>query len=96
MDQTVAKTIVAQLGNVTLSMLGARNLVSAERALTFKVRGSKLATHVQISLTPADEYDVSAFKIRGGSIRQVGNVEGICVDQLHETIADLTGLSTRL
>lgn len=98
-DPTIARTIIEQLGNGTLYMLGAKDLLDLGDGLSFRVRGSRRANYVEIRLTPADLYDVSIRKIgRAPSYRvtEVCDAKGIYCDQLHELIERETGLATRL
>lgn len=99
-DPEIARTIVAQLGNLTLSMLGAQNLVDLGDGLSFRIRGSRRANYVAIRFDGGrDLYDLEIKKIgRAPSyrVRDVAAHEGIFVDQLHELIERETGLYTRM
>ena len=96
----IARTILAQLGNLALSMLGSKNLVDLGDGLSFRVRGSKRANYVEIRLDAGrDLYNVAIKKIGrapGFKITDVAEHEGIYVDQLHELIERDTGLYTRM
>ena len=94
----IANTISTQIGRQAFFMMGAKNLVGHESALSFKVgRNSKGVTHVMVTLTADDLYTVEFIKInmhpRAKEMRKVlATVEGIYVDQLHTTIEGGTGL----
>lgn len=94
-DLTVANEIRRQLGRA-LFMLGACNLGGDSKSLSFKIRGSRTVSHIKVELTPADEYDVTFFLIRGTRILSKTTVEGIQVAGLADLIADRTGLATSL
>jgi len=96
MDHAIARTIVDQIGNHAFVMMGAVNLVSDERSLTFKVRGSRLATHVKVELDPSDTYTVTFYKIRKFDVREVGSVGMVYADALRLVIASGTGLALSL
>ncbi len=89
---SVAQIIVGQLGRKALFMMGAKDLMAAPAALTFKIRGSKFCNQIQISLAADDTYTISFFKIRGISLRLIENCEGVYVDSMHQLISSKTGL----
>ncbi len=92
----VAKTIVAQLGNLALSMMGAKDLVGSENSLQFTIRGSKVVNKIRIVLDPSDTYTMEFYKGRGLDVKLVASASDIYVDSLHKTIEANTGLYTRL
>jgi hypothetical protein len=96
MSNEIARNIVEQLGNGTLAMLGARNLLAGERDLTFKIMGSKKATHIKIALAADDTYTVTFMKVRSLNVTTVAEETMVYVDSLHKTIEAHTGLYTRL
>lgn len=53
-------------------------------------------THVRISLTPDDEYDMEFLAIRGTKIKTIREVRGVYCDQIEEIFRDATGLETRM
>lgn len=77
-------------------MLGACSMVGGKDFLSFKIRGSKLVTHIKITLLSDDTCRMDFYKIRGGNIKIVRVFEGIYCDQLRNVIRDITGLSTNL
>jgi len=91
----IARTIIAQLGNVTLSMLGATKLVSTSNGLQFAIKGSKRCNKIVIELAANDTYTVTSWKVGRTNLTQVEQCEGVYVDSLHATIKTLTGLETR-
>jgi hypothetical protein len=96
-DLTVANTIRAQLGVVTLAMLGAHEFVGWPDGLQFAIKGSpKKITKVWIALAPGDTYTVRFYRGRGVNLAVVAEHEGVYVDQLHDIIEHETGLYTRL
>jgi hypothetical protein len=101
-DQTVAKTILEQLGGRKfIVMTGARNLIGASGNLSFRLPGAggfcnDGINHVVITLTPNDEYDMTFSRLRGMKVTQVAKYEGVYFDQLQELFTKATGLATSL
>lgn len=98
-EMTVATTILAQLGgNRFVAMTGSKNFMGRPDGLTFKTgRNPKGVTHVRVTLTPADLYNVEFLKIRGTQAPvKMAEVGGIYCDQLEEVFTNHTGLYTRL
>ena len=98
-NNTVATTIRAQLGNGTLTMLGAHTLIDHGDALSFKIRGSRKANYVKVILDPSDTYTVEFVKLgRAPSFKvtEVASFSMVYADNLHQVIERVTGLYTRL
>jgi len=93
-DLTVAKTILSQLGGERfVNMTGATNFVGSADSLTFKVGSNpKRVTHVRLTLTPDDLYDVTFFRAGKGPQSQ----DGIHCEMLEEVFGTNTGLYTTL
>lgn len=94
--ENIAQTIVQQLGNVTLAMLGANKLVDAGNSLQFGIKGSKRCNKIVIELMADDTYTISTWKVGRVNFKKVGECDGVYVDNLHTVIQDLTGLYTRM
>lgn len=92
---SVANEIRRQLGRA-LFMLGAQNLNGDSKSLSFKIRGSQTVSHIKVELTPAVDYDVTFYKVRGNRIITQETVSGIYCDMLATLISDKTGLATSL
>jgi hypothetical protein len=95
----VAEEIHMQIGAPAFYMMGAKNLVGSEHGLAWKVmRNANGVTHVRVTLTDADLYDVEFLGVknptarRSGGITTISKVEGIFADGLHEAIREGTGL----
>jgi hypothetical protein len=93
-DLTVAKTILARLGGERFVMMsGATDLVGSMDSLTFKLgRNPERVTHVRITLSPDDLYDVTFFKAGKGPQSQ----DGVHCEMLQEVFGANTGLYTAL
>ena len=81
----IAETIALQMGGVgrLKCMVGAKYFAYDEKgSLTFKFMGSKIATHVKIELNGLDLYDVTFYKVRGTTIKEVKKAESIYNDML--------------
>ena len=105
MDSTEARDcaieIMNQLGGKQfIAMTGAQYITYDGKAsspnLSFKFRGSKIATHVKIALDVMDTYTVTFYKIRGAAIKTVKEWDGVYNDMLRDIFTTTTGLDTRL
>lgn len=94
-DQTIAKTIYAQIGNQAFQMLGAINFISDKNSLKFKIRGSKKFNYIKIALNSLDLYDMTFYKVWGNKVTTL-EVNGLYDDMLHKTIERHTELYTKL
>lgn len=97
------RTILTQLGNGTLAMIGASNILLIEGGVQFKIgKNSKKVNHVAITLASDDTYTIkfgSLRKKRGDFVPSYtlkNEVDGVYVDSLHSTIETHTGLYTTL
>ena len=95
-DMTVANEIARQVGGRAMKMMGGSTLVGGEDHLTWKVgRGAKAngktVTHIKVTLTPEDLYDVEFFYCRGVNVSTIAKAEGIYADMLKATIEENTG-----
>jgi len=94
---SVATTIRSQIGGKALFMIGAKQLVDTGSGLKFKIgKNAKGVTHVTVTLTPADTYDVKFHRVWGSKITLKAECEGIYVDMLHAAIEEHTGMYTSL
>jgi len=105
----IAQTIVGQLGNVCLSMLGAHTLVDLKDGLLFQIQGSERVDAVQIILHPSDTYIMTFWKIQKETRRLtaeipfttvrwevVRTIDQVYWDMLHDLIEEETGLYVSL
>lgn len=95
-DMTVAREILRQLGgNAFTMMTGAKNFVGGDNFLTFRLgRGAaKGITTVHITLTPADTYAVTFYRVRGTKATLVDAVDDIYADALRDVISHTTGFT---
>lgn len=96
----VAQTILSQLGGSRFQiMTGASRLAGDDKSLSFSLPNRFCKddiNKVRITLTPADEYDMEFFRIRGTHVTLVHKVAGVYCDQLQEIFTDKTGLYTTL
>jgi hypothetical protein len=93
-DLTISKTILSQLGGGRfVAMTGAREFVGGEFTLRFKVprKGYCLVT-----LTPADVYTVTFFKVVKGAVRTTKEVRDVYAEDLQNVFTEATGLYTHL
>lgn len=79
-------------------MIRAKDFMSANEGATlmFNFSGSKVATHIKITLNAKDLYDIEFQKVgrRQGRLDawKTGSFENVCVENLKETIERFTGL----
>lgn len=94
----VAQVIASQIGNRALFMIGAKNLCASEKSLSFKVgRNDKRVTHVRVTLTPADVYEVQFLRCIGFKPTvTIAERENVYADSLNAVIETETGLRTSL
>jgi hypothetical protein len=105
----IARTIIGQLGNVCLSMLGAHTLVDLKDGLLFQIQGSETVDAVQIILHPSDTYIMTFWKIQKETRKLtaeipfttvrwevVKTIDDVYWDMLHDLIEEETGLYVSL
>jgi len=100
LNEWKAEEVLKQLGGRKfIAMTGAKNFVKndKERSITFKIPKAKSGiTHVKITLTSMDVYNVEFISVRGTKIKKVKEVKGIYNDQLQKIFTQYTGLYTSL
>ena len=93
------EVILQQLGgNKFIAMTGAKNLGTSGKKnnLSFSIgRNSKGITHVLITLTSMDTYDMEFITMRGTK-RKSKKVKGVYADMLQKIFTKMTGMDTRL
>lgn len=102
--QTIAQTILDQLGRETLVMIGAKNLLAGERHVQMKLgRNAKRVTHLTVTLEDDDTYTMKFDRvpttrqlIRGAEIKTLAEISFLYFDQLRPVIERHTGLYTSL
>ncbi len=96
-NNQIAKTIISQLGNKALYMIGAKNIGASENNVSFKIgRNTMKVSHIKITLNSMDTYDVEYINIRGIKIKTISEDKGIYNDMLHKSIERNTGLCISL
>lgn len=97
MDTTIGTIIRDQIGRRALFMIGAKNLLTIENGLQFKVgRNAKSVNALRITLEPSDTYKVEALRIRNNQPKVVESCDDVYVDSLHGVIESMTGMYTSL
>jgi len=93
-----AQIILQQLGgNKFIAITGVRNLACDEKSLSMKLsRNMSKATHMIVTLTSLDLYDVKFVSCRNYSINTVKEYTGVYADMLQSIFTDVTGLDTHL
>jgi hypothetical protein len=93
-NMTVARSILDQLGGERfVAMTGARELVGSADSLTFKIGANpKRVSQVRVTLTPADLYSVTFFRI--GKAPQIES--DVHCGMLEAVFSERTGLYTQL
>jgi len=94
---SIAKTIASQIGNKAFFMIGAKNLLAHDNALSFKIgRNSKSVNYVKVTLNSADLYDVEFGWVNKNGYKVRSTEEGIYFDMLRGAIERNTGMYTSL
>ena len=90
----IAPTILAQLGGSgrLSAMIGAHNFIDHGNGLSFKFKGSKVATYCKIELDPTDTYTMTLAKIRKWELHKPQTTAGVYAGQLREVFERATGL----
>ena len=102
-ELVVPTTIIQQLGNQTIALLGAKQFAGDETSVKFRIgRNTKRITHIRITLTSLDLYKVEFFrmprdltKLTPETLKPVHTSEMIYDDMLHKCIETHTGLYTK-
>ena len=93
----ISKTIVSQIGNAALYMIGAKQLVADTNALQFKImKNDSKINLVRIELTDDDLYNVTYYNFRNLELKTIATDLGIYADMLCASIRNNTGLATNL
>lgn len=96
----VADTILSQIGgNRFLAMTGAKNLTANGTGLTFRLPANFAKNGinvVRIDLTPADDYTVTFYRVRGTKVTTVETVDMVHADNLRRIFTMSTGLDCTL
>ena len=97
----VAEEIKRQIGNRALFMLGAHlfgytsDVRSNSRgSLMFRIKGSKLCNHIEVSLNGKDLYDITFTNIKHINVSKTFEVKNVIVEKLLDTITEHTELYT--
>jgi len=100
--ETIAQMILEQLGgNRFALMTGANKFLGSANALSFSLPGGggfckNGINRVYIELTPADEYAVKFYRLRGAKLVTISEHTGIYCDGLRELFERETGLATSM
>lgn len=90
----ISRTIYNQIGKHAFYMMGAKNFIKSEKALSWKImRNSKGVIYIKVILNSMDTYDIEFLNNRGIIINKIENIYN---NQLHTTIEEHTGLNLSL
>jgi hypothetical protein len=94
MSCAIATEIARQIGNRAFLMMGTQHKVAGERDLSFDIRGSRAWSHVRVTLTVLDLYDVTFIRIGRAPkrVRTEMTVPDVYNDDLKAVIERETGL----
>ncbi len=98
-DLSVAREIQRQLGQQAIVMLGASHFAGDHNSLGFCIgRNDKQVNRVKIALNSNDYYDLDFFHLGPSAeqCRRISSETDVCVENLHETIEEHTGMRTAL
>lgn len=97
-DQTVALTILAQMGGINRirCMTGTKRFISYPDGVSFLFpqKNRKRPNRVKITLTPLDTYTVEFHRItrRGLDVQEMESFDNVYCDQLKDIFESVTGL----
>lgn len=93
-----ATEILRQLGgNRFIAMTGANNMTRGERILNFKIgKNEKKVTHVKITLTNFDLYDMTFYRVRKNAILFQHTIKDVYNSDLQKVFTENTGMYTHL
>ncbi len=86
-------------GNKFVCMVDAKDMVysDSDQFLMFKIaRNDHKVTHVKVTLTALDLYDVEYLNIRARKVKVISKSSGLLGNQLAENFERNTGLKTKL
>ena len=94
MSNATSSTIAKQLGGIgrLSAMIGAHTFIDHGNALSFKFKGSRVATYCKVEMDASDTYTVTLAKIRKWELHKAQTFDGVYAGQLRETIERVTGL----
>lgn len=97
-DKSVAIEILRQLGgNRFIVMTGAKNFACTNNSFLCQIPMKKdRISHIKITLTPLDLYDIEFISCWGNEIKIISTVTGVYNDMLQDIISDKTGLRLTL
>lgn len=93
----IAKTIINQIGDKALYMIGAKNLLAIDNGLGFKImRNAKGVNYIEIKLNSLDLYDIRYCYVSVKGIKEIAVDNNYYADMLRGSIEKNTGLYIRL
>lgn len=97
MSLEIANTIKNQIGQKSLTMIGAKNLVADKNSLAFRIgRNPKKVNYIKIKLNDMDTYNMTFGKIGKFDYEILNEVTDVYSDQLNKMIEHYTGMYTSL
>ena len=94
---SVANIIKDQIGGKALFMLGAKNLLDHNGALSFRIgRNAKSVNYIKITLNAMDTYDIEYGRVHGAKYKVKNSSDEVYVDMMHKDIEANTGMYTSL
>jgi hypothetical protein len=96
-SQAITQTIFAQLGgNRFAAMTGAKNFVRVDNGLQFDIPRANGIRRLRVELKGNDLYDLTFYKMLGGNVSPVAELQDVYADSLQANFTEQTGLATRL
>jgi len=96
-NNEVANIIYNQIGYKSMLMIGAKNLVTMDDGLGFKImRNTKGINYIEIKLNSLDLYDVRFCYVTVKGIKEIAVDNNCYTDMLRGSIEKNTGLYIRL
>jgi hypothetical protein len=94
MASLIAQTILDQVGQRPLWLLGASDLIADDKSLMFKFRGCKQYSKIRITLNALDLYDIEFIKLgRAPKFKvTIDRMDNVYATDMHKLIEQKTGL----
>ena len=95
----IGRTIANQIGGEAFRMIGTKDILAYDDGIQFDVMRNDLGvTHIQIKLTPQDDYEFTAMRLDPGTgdTSIVSDHASVYCDQLCDMIELATGLVTTM
>lgn len=98
MNNTIAATIVQQLGKEALYMMGTKQILPIKdgNGISIRIPRVNKINIITITLNAKDLYDIEFKRLHNFEVKVIAKEEDCYCDMLHNIISEHTGLALRL